>query len=80
MFNDQLNRSGATAEADILAERKQCCAALVKMHALTVGDFATVVRNHHVIGDVMTVASLLVGLQKEHEIKTSGQTRAIGFF
>lgn len=77
LFNEQLNRSGATA--DTLEEREQCRAALVKMHALTAGDFATVERSHRVMGDAMTAASLLMGLQKEHEIKTSGQARAIGF-
>lgn len=78
LFNDQLNRSDATA--DTLAEREQCRAALMKMYALTAGDFATVERGHRVMGDGMTAASLLAGLQKEHEIKTSGEARAIGFF
>ncbi|KAA0875002.1 AAA family ATPase [Nitrincola tapanii] len=77
MFNNQLGR--AKQHQFAVTDVEQCKPVLIKLHQLTPGDFATVERHHRVMGEELTPASLLAGLQREHDIKTSGQRRAIGF-
>ena len=77
MFNNQLGR--AKQHQFAVTDVEKCKSVLIKLHQLTPGDFATVERHHRVMGEELTPASLLAGLQREHDIKTSSQSRAIGF-
>ncbi|EXJ11385.1 AAA family ATPase [Nitrincola nitratireducens] len=77
IFNNHLGRSKQHHFS--LADVNQCKPQLDKLQQLTPGDFATVERHHRVMGETLTPASLLAGLQREHDIKTSGQNRTIGF-
>ena len=62
-----------------MTDFEKCKPVLIKLHQLRPGHFATVERHDHVMGEELTPASLFAGLQIEHDIKTSGQNRAIGF-
>ncbi len=67
------------AEKGIEADKARWKAALAGLDRLTPGDFATVVRQIRLTGDILDAERLFGGLQREVRFKRDGRRRTIGF-
>ena len=61
------------------ATRHNLNAQLVKLEALTPGDFAIVIRRNELLGNALNTEQLLSELAEEVRMKNIGETRGIGF-